>query len=112
MEPSAQSSALIFGWLGIGAVMLLGLGLLYARATNIERPILVGGLTLLGGLVSAGVMERTVMLGGPYSWAHTFGIVLIGVLFFAWGWFADYAMGQPRIDPEADEATLGAHVSD
>lgn len=112
VDAASQSWALIFGWVCVGVFLLLGLGLLYSRATNIERPALVGGLTLVGALVSAILMYRVYLQGGPYSWAHTLGIGLLGLVFFGWGRVTDYVLGPTPINREQDEATFGAHLSD
>ena len=112
MDAASQSWALIFGWIGIAVVGLFGLGVMYSRAANIERTNLVGGLTLLGAVVSAILFRHTVSLNGPFSWWQTWGIVLLGVGFYGWGKLLDYFLGPLPLDREADEEMMGAHLSD
>jgi hypothetical protein len=112
VDPASQSSALIFGWIGVGLVILFGIGLLFSRSTNIEREGLVGGSTLVGGLVATILLWRASALNGPYSWWQVAGILLVALAFYGWGRLVDYVLGPLPLDREADEATLGAHLSD
>ena len=83
-----------------------------ANATNIERPVLVGAFTASGGLVMSLLMLRTQTAGGPGSWWQIFGFVIVGLVMFGWGRLIDYILGPTPINREADEETMGAHLSD
>src|SRR5207302_875817 len=111
MDRSAQSTAAIFGWGGILIVMLVGVALLFSRPTNIERQVMVGGITILGSLVSSFLMHRSQAAGGPINAFQVFGFVFIAFAFFGWAWLLDYALGPLPVDREADEDTFGAHLS-
>ncbi len=107
-----QSWALIVGW-GIAVLFgVFGLGVMFSNSTNIERPVLVGAFTTAGGLFVAGLMLRTQALGGPFSWGQIFGFALVALACFAWGRLIDYVLGPVAVNREADEETLGAHLSD
>lgn len=112
MDPASQNWAVIFGWITISMMTLFGLGILFSRAENIERPALVGGLTLAGCVIVTVLLTRTVASGGPYNWWQMFGYFLITLAFYGWGRLMDYIMGPVPVDREADEATMGAHLSD
>ena len=83
-----------------------------ANPTYIERTTMVGSITLLGGILAAAWLQRSLAAGGPSSWFQTLAICLLGTIFFFLGWLIDYLMGSPPLNREADEETLGAHVSD
>jgi hypothetical protein len=112
VDPAYQSWASIVGWSFSMLFVVLGLGVTLANATNIERPLLVGGFTAAGGLIMALLMWRTQALGGPFSWWQILGYVFIGCAFFACGRLADYMLGPTPANREADEETMGAHLSD
>jgi len=112
VDPATQSWAIIVGW-GIATLFVVfGLGLMFANATNIERPIVVGAFTAVGGLLIAGLMLRTEALNGPYSWWQIAGFTVVGFACFGWGRLLDYVLGPVPVNREADEETLGAHLSD
>lgn len=112
MDGASQSWALIFAWVVIGSAALFGIGVLYSRSTNIERTNLVGALTLVGAVISAFMLRRTEVRGGPTSWGQTIGIVAIAWCFFFFARLLDYYLGPVKVDREADEDTMGAHLSD
>ena len=112
MDPASQSWAAIAGWAAAIVLIVFGLGLMSANPVNIERPKVVGGFTVAGGLIVALLMLRTQTVGGPFSWWQIFGFVLVGLAFFGWGRLSDYIFGPVPVDREADEETMGAHLSD
>jgi hypothetical protein len=112
VDPASQSWALIVGWAAAITFMLFGAGIMFSNSSNIERPTVVGAITMAGGLVDAFLMWRTQISDGPDSWAQVFGYVLIALLFYGWGRLVDYLLGPVKLDREADEETMGAHLSD
>ena len=107
-----QSWALIVGWAIAVLFGLFGLGVMFSNSTNIERPLVVGAFTTAGGLFVAGLMLRTESLGGPFNWGQILGFLIVGLMCFAWGRLIDYMLGPVPVDREADDETLGAHLSD
>lgn len=102
-NPIAYIVAVIF----VGIVGLFGAALMFARAENIERNYLVGGLTLLTACISG------VMLAGLPSSAQTSAtltsISLVSVLGYGVGRGIDLILG-PR--DHADKSSLGADLAD
>lgn len=100
------------GW-AVGIIFVVfGLGVMAANPANMERPILVGAFTSVGGLIVSFLMWRTQSGNGPFSWWQIFGYLLIALGFFAWGRLIDYMLGPTPVNREADEETMGAHLSD
>lgn len=102
-NPIAYILAVIF----VAIVGLFGAALMFARAENIERNYLVGGLTLLTSCVAG------IMLAGLPSSAQTsatlISISLISVLGYGLGRGIDLILG-PR--DHTDQGTLGADLAD
>jgi hypothetical protein len=112
VDPASLSWAVPTAWICIGASLVFGVGLMMANPTYIERTILVGSLTVLGGILAAAMLQRSLASGGPSSWFEALSMCLLGPVFFGLGWLIDYLMGDTPLNREADEETLGAHVSD
>src|SRR5690349_972989 len=112
MDFGQQSWALITAALALGVFTLLGLGLLFARATNIERPAMVGGATLLGCLLGMVLLWLVYREGGPYNWWQAVVVIALPVLTFGLSRVIDRMLGDKELDPESDEKTYGAHLSD
>jgi hypothetical protein len=112
MDPAAQSWALIVGWGIVVLFTTFGIGLILSNAENIERPLLVGGITMLGGGLVAYLLARTQSLNGPYSWWQIFGFFLVAAVMYGWARLIDYALGPKPLNREADEETMGAHLAD
>jgi hypothetical protein len=112
VDPASQSWAAIAGWTAAFALIAFGLGLMSSNPTNIERPILVGAFSACGGLLFSFLLWQTQSIGGPFSWSQVFGYLLVGLAMFGWGMLIDYILGPAPVDREADEETLGAHLSD
>lgn len=112
VDAASVSWAIPTAWICIGASLVFGLGVMMSNSTYIERPILVGSLTLLGSLLAAFWLNWTLAHGGFSSWFQVVSICILGTIFFALGWMLDYLSGPPPLNREADEETLGAHVSD
>jgi hypothetical protein len=103
---------MIVGWAAAIVFIVLGIGIMFSNSTNIERPTLVGASTMLGGLAIAFFMWRTQIADGPFGWDQIFGFVLVALLFFGGGRLLDFVLGPVPLNREADEDTMGAHLSD
>ena len=112
MDPASQSWAVIVGWSIVLLFIAFGVGLMSSRATNIERPTMVGAFVTIGGFLAGLLMYRAQASGGPNSWWQIFGFALISFVFYGWGMLFDYALGPAPLNREADEDTFGAHLSD
>jgi len=112
VDPATQSWALIVGWGAAAIMFLFGVGIVLSNGENIERPLLVGALTMLGAGAVAFLMARTQSLNGPFSWWQIVGFIMVALVFYGWGRLIDYALGPVRLNREADEETMGAHLSD
>ena len=112
MDAASQSWASIFGWGSAFVLVAFGIGLMLSNPTNIERPVLVGAFTAAGGLIVGYMIWRTQNVGGPFSWSQVFAYTMVGVAVFAWGRLIDYLLGGTPVNREADEETMGAHLSD
>lgn len=102
-NPIAYILAVVF----VAIVGLFGAGLMFARAENIERNYLVGGLTLLTACV-AGIMLAGLAPAAQTSATLT-SISLVSILGYGIGRGIDLILG-PR--DHADQGTLGADLAD
>jgi hypothetical protein len=112
VDAATQSWSVIVGWTVAVVFIVFGIGLMFANPENIERPAIVGGFTCAGGLLAGALMLRTQSVGGPFNWWQIFGFMIVALACFAWGRLIDYVLGPAPVDREADEETLGAHLSD
>jgi hypothetical protein len=104
---SANPIAYILAVVFVAAVGVFGAALMFARAENIERNYLVGGLTLLTASV-AGIMLASLPAASQSSATLT-SISLVSVLGYGIGRGIDLILG-PR--DHADQGTLGADLAD
>lgn len=104
---AANPIAFILAVIFVAIVGLFGAALMFARAENIERNYLVGGLTLLTACV-AGVMLAGLPSGSQTSATLT-SISLVSVLGYGIGRGVDLILG-PR--DHTDQGTLGADLAD
>lgn len=95
-------------WIFIAAMAVVGLGLLFVRATNIERPNLVAAGTLAGCAIAALLLSRG-------NGASTPGLMWGAIAICLFGFFAarvlDAILGG-RTKVHHDEATLGVDLAD
>ena len=96
------------GWIFVAAMTLVGLGLLFVRATNIERPNLVAAGTLGFCAIAAVVLSRG---SASSSVSLMWGAVALSVFGFLAFRVIDAIMG-PREKLHHDNATLDAELSD
>ena len=94
----------------VAFVGLFGLGLLFVRATWIERNTLVGSLTFLTACLAGFLLYR----GAPNA-ITTFGllsIALVSITGFLFGRAVDWWMGGEFHSDDTRNATLGADLAD
>lgn len=95
----------------VGATALFGLGILFARSSNIERPNLVGGLTILGALGASYLLWSVSRDGLPATNATSLVAVTICVASFILGRIIDLMAGG-RTKVHHDDAVLDADLAD
>lgn len=93
-------------------VIVFGLSLLFSRSSNIERPILVGCLTLLTAAIAAILLGNEAKLGLRSHPNAFVSIAILAVLGFAVGRVIDYLLGPALHSIEETEPTLGADLAD
>ena len=95
----------------VGATAVFALGLLFVRASNIERPNLVAGVTFLAAL-SSGVLLSLESKGGiAASDSASLMAITICVAGFILGRIIDLMAGG-RTKVHHDDATLDADLAD
>jgi hypothetical protein len=112
MDAGQQSWAMIAASLWLGMSLLVGMGVAFSRATNIERPLMVGLATVLGAVLGMVVLRMAFLQGGPFNWMQVAVICALPWLFFFGSRLFDRMIGDRKLDPERDEKTYGAHLSD
>lgn len=95
-------------WIFIGAMAVVGLGLLFVRATNIERPNLVAASTLGFCAMAALLVAKGSQPSGPVMMWGAIAICLFG---FLGARVLDVLMGA-RKRVHHDPATLDADLAD
>jgi len=95
----------------VGAMTLVGLGVLFARAENIERPWLVGLCTLGGSAISAVLLWNASRMGAKASDGIAWTCIFLSIFGFFLGRLCDRLAG-PRDIVRHDDATLGADLAD
>lgn len=108
---SVGSTYFLVACIIVGAMSLVGLGVLFARSENIERPNLVGATTLVFCAVAVFLLwdgSRTGINIGPGVGWSAIGLSLFG---FALGRVWDLILGG-RDKVHHDDATLGADLAD
>jgi hypothetical protein len=78
----------------IGCVFLLGIGLLFVRASNIERRSLVATVTLMFNVVAMYLLVVNTSLYPGREVAAAFGAIGISILGFAVGRILDLSLGE------------------
>ena len=95
-------------WIFVAAMTLVGLGLLFVQATNIERPNLVAAGTLAFCAIAAIVLLKGSAASGAGLMWGAIALSLFGFISFR---VIDAIMG-PRAKLHHDNATLDAELSD
>lgn len=97
----------------IASAILFGLGLLFVRASRIERNVLVAGCTLATSLLSAFLLGNQSGTTGEFTLWGTLSLGCLSFLGFAVGRLYDRLAGPKSISSQDDcEATLGAELAD
>jgi hypothetical protein len=86
--------------------------LLFARAVNIERPILVGCLTLLTSAVAAVLILNEFKMGLRSEPRNYIPIAMLSVIGYGVGRVVDYLLGPVTPTEEETEPNLGADLAD
>jgi hypothetical protein len=96
-----------------GCMALVGVGVLFVRAKNIERRWVVALPTLLGTMLSVYILAVQPVWAGGRDTTLPLLAVLIAVFGFAIGRFVDFALGpRPLEEIKQDQATYGADLAD
>jgi hypothetical protein len=111
MMIAAGSTYFLLASVVVGAMALLGLGVLFARASNIERPNLVGGITLVFAALSALVLWAGGQFGLSYSDRVAWGAISLSIFGFLAARVLDYVLGARSL-VHHDDATLDADLAD
>ncbi len=97
----------------VAGAILFGLGLLFVRASRIERNVLVGGCTLATSLLAALILGSQSADTGQFTLGQALSIGCLSVLGFGIGWLYDRLAGPKAMSSTDDlEATLGAELAD
>ncbi|AIE87045.1 hypothetical protein [Fimbriimonas ginsengisoli] len=111
MNPTGNPVLYILAVVFVGIMVLFGLSLLFVKAENIERNLLVGVLTLLCAGI-AGVMLAELPVASQTGAVLT-SITLVSIFGYVVGRIIDYFLG-PVEESEEDikHPTLGADLAD
>jgi hypothetical protein len=104
---------LVFAAIIVGCMAMVGLGILFARAENIERRNLVGMITLLTSGIAAFVLYDAWNSTGGIGPGLPISMIMLSIFGFLVARVIDVILG-PRV-PEAmekDPATYGADLAD
>lgn len=96
----------------MGLVGLFGLFLAFARAENIERPLMVGMLTTSTALLSGWLLWLEARHGDPAHQGIAVAYALFALSGFALGRAIDVIIGPRRETADERQATLGAELAD
>ncbi|MEZ0325185.1 MAG: hypothetical protein ACAH95_04715 [Fimbriimonas sp.] len=94
----------------VAFVGVTGLGLLFVRATNIDRNGLVGALTVLTAIIAAAIMYFSGSTRMS-EWALVV-VALFSVTGFVFGRALDRWLGAKDLSVDARKGTLGSDLSD
>lgn len=108
---AAVSVYLVLAIVLVAAIGLTGLGLLFVRASNIERNVLVGVCTLVTTAIGIVLLNYLIKQSPTFAVAQLVSVVMVSVLGLVVGWVLDRIAG-PSDHFTEDGATLGADLSD
>jgi hypothetical protein len=95
----------------VGAMGVVGLGILFVRAENIERPNLVAGTTLAFSLFAAFLLANAASGGAAVGSATAWSAISLSIFGFVLGRVWDFILGS-RDKVHHDNATLGSDLAD
>jgi hypothetical protein len=105
------STYFLLAWVIVAAMGVVGLGLLFVRAENIERVNLVAGTTLFFSAIAALLLwsatNSTRVAASGVAWSA----IALSIFGFALGRVWDLILGA-RTKVHRDEATLGSDLAD
>jgi hypothetical protein len=105
------STYFLLAWVVVGAMALVGLGLLFVRAENIERPNLVCATTLIGCLIAALMLWNATKSSLAVSDGVAWAAIIVAFVGFGGGRLWDALLGG-RDKVHHDDATLGSDLAD
>ncbi len=96
----------------VSLVVLFGFFCLFVNAENVERNILVGGLTLLTAVIAAGLLVVDANRHHPEGTAGLVSICALSLLGYGVGRVIDRILGPTDHTVDSKEGTLGADLAD
>ncbi len=105
------STYFILACVVVGAMAVIGLGVLFVRAVNIERTTLVAGTTLVACLIAAIMLWNASAAGQRASDGVAWSAIALSIFGFSLGRIWDVVLG-PRSKVHHDDATLGTDLAD
>ena len=93
----------------VGIVIVFGVSILFVRAQNIERRVMVAGLTVITGFIGAWMLY----LGHrDLSNSQLLGIAALATLGYIAGRLIDFYMGPKPVSPDPGMHSLGSDYAD
>lgn len=112
MDLTSLSTEFILACLFVALVLLFGLFSLFTRATNIERNVVVGGLTILTSLVAAAFLVIDYRSGHRSGVGALVSACLVALMGYFVGRAIDWLLGPVAVSDESRQGTLGADLAD
>ncbi len=110
MNTNVDSTWYIVTVVFVAFVGLFGMGIMFARSSNIERNGLVGSLTVLSSLIAAGMLYAAWRAPTTLFWLVM--IALVSTMGYFLGRGIDMLLGGKGPSDENRKGTLGADLSD
>lgn len=112
MLSAFPSTAFVLASIVVGCMMLLGLGLLFVRAENIEREWLVALITVVTTGISIYLLVEFWRTPSGRTGNGLVPIVCLSLLGYGVGRVIDYFLGGRSVASTNTDATLGADLAD
>jgi hypothetical protein len=111
MMIAGGSTYFLLAWVVVAAMGVVGLGLLFVRAENIERVNLVSGSTLLFSAIGALLLWNATRSPQGAANSVAWSAIALSIFGFGLGRVLDLILGA-RNKVHRDEATLGSDLAD
>jgi MFS family permease len=112
MADAVPLTEFIVAVLLVASLAALGVGLLFVRASRIERGWVVGAFTLFGSILAALLLVAFWSDPVGRSGRHLAPIVGLALAGLAVGWFVDWIIGPRNRPSEGPDVTTGADLAD
>lgn len=112
MDYGSAVTGLVLCSIWVGCVVVFGLAVMFARAEYFERPLLVGGMTLLTAIVALALLYNEYRLGLRTTTAAFVSIGVLAAFGYGIGRILDLLLGPQTHPLEETEPTLGADLAD